>query len=928
MPTPYDRAEAWLRDHAEESIKHVSPSARLQGNRCVVGDLDGNPGDSVYITIKGPKAGRWKDPTTGRGGTKLCTYWKAARKIAGDDYQTFFAQLESFSGQSFGYMPPGAPLDWPKCVAAWTSADAENLVKLRRFSRTFVNWLHDEAHGVGTQYCRIVFPVIAAGGAVIGLHRYIEEEGKLRFSKGCTVYPLIIDTGGQIAEVHVHESRWDCYALASASGWYLKPGVRFISTLGAGNGRFIKGLVPPGAKVYVWPQNDHIGNNGQRPNEGWRNVVAANAGCEALLVEIPPAHKDLNDWIRAELVTELELADALDSAKPYTKGGPVNVTPQPASKLFPAPEERPCYRLYEKDFQEDETSWEAGVYWHSYNEKTNDLIDQRILSCVRVVAITRTAEDREFGYLLEYVPHGKTAVRYAVIPQSLLVGHVSDLMKLLRGDLGISAPYKYRELIRDFFDSEHWKFSAKRPEDFWEATGHVGWHSPTCFVLPSEIVGTQVGVWFNGQGEVANYGKGGQYDKWQTKVAKPCQDNPYLLMALACAFAGPLLEFLGIPIVGLHYYGDSTTGKSTSQAPPASVWGPPQFALSWRTTLNGLESQAPSRSSTIFVIDESHLAEPKHLDAGIYMLSNGLSKVRMNRDSSAKKREQWKTSLLSCGERSIESHLNTGNVALKAGQEVRLVSVPIEGKYGIFDNLHGASTASGFADALRDDARRHYGHAGPKFVAWLIENRESLKLGDGLAKKIDQLVQNKKLSAQELRVARSFGILALAGEVAISASILPFEEGEIQAAAAKLFKIWQRTQPQNDQSREHAQVLQRVLDFIERHSDTRFTNICVKYRTVQNEDGAPIDLPYVDQLVARDRAGWWEDIGTRRIYMFTSSGLREAIGDLDFNRALRALDEAEAFHETGTDNEKAKRRRTPNRQNPKLYWIDPEKLTP
>ena len=120
------------------------------------------------------------------------------------------------------------------------------------------------------------------------------------------------------------------------------------------------------------------------------------------------------------------------------------------------------------------------------------------------------------------------------------------------------------------------------------------------------------------------------------------------------------------------------------------------------------------------------------------------------------------------------------------------------------------------------------------------------------------------------------------------------------------------------------------MDFIERHGDSRFTNV-----VRPNQDrGAPIDVP-----AARDRAGWWEEVRAEisasgatanvnghRIYLFTGAGLREAIGDLDWNRALRALDEAGAFFEKGTDGEKAKRRRTPNGGNPKLYWIDPEKL--
>jgi putative DNA primase/helicase len=171
----------------------------------------------------------------------------------------------------------------------------------------------------------------------------------------------------------------------------------------------------------------------------------------------------------------------------------------------------------------------------------------------------------------------------------------------------------------------------------------------------------------------------------------------------------------------------------------------------------------------------------------------------------------------------------------------------------------------------------------------------------------------------------------LAGEVAIGFGIVPWDKGSAVGAAADLFETWRKNQPESSKSKEHAQALQRVLDFIERHGDSRFTDIKVRVRTTY-KNGVQVEVPPEGQPIARDRAGWWEDIEDtdarrlRRIYLFTSDGLHEAIGDLDFHRALRALDEAGAFIEKGTDGEKAKRRRTPNGGNPKLYWIDPEKL--
>jgi len=200
-----------------------------------------------------------------------------------------------------------------------------------------------------------------------------------------------------------------------------------------------------------------------------------------------------------------------------------------------------------------------------------------------------------------------------------------------------------------------------------------------------------------------------------------------------------------------------------------------------------------------------------------------------------------------------------------------------------------------------------------------------------LLTEIVRSLDTQGLSGQQQRVWGSFALVGLAGEVAIGFGIVPWDKGSAVGAAADLFETWRKNQPESSKSKEHAQALQRVLDFIERHGDSRFTDIKVRVRTTY-ENGVQVEVPLEGQPIARDRAGWWEDIEDtdarriRRIYLFTSDGLHEAIGDLDFHRALRALDEAGAFFEKGTDGEKAKRRRTPNGGNPKLYWIDPEKL--
>jgi len=606
-------------------------------------------------------------------------------------------------------------------------------------------------------------------------------------------------------------------------------------------------------------------------------------------------------------------------------GGPNTSLPQ---VNFPPDSRRPCFCCYDQAFLVGNHRYEEGVYCH-YLEEEKDTAgniteiprDDWILSVYKVLHIVRTDSGNEHSYLVEYRAHGENRLRRAVLSQALLLGRAEEALKALR-DKGVSVLYSNRNLVRTYLDIQHLRFNPQTPADFWTSVKSVGWAPlPTRFVLPEEIIGKQDGVWFDGKGDVVQYDKAGKLDQWKSEVAAPCSGNDYLLLALSCAFAGPLLEPLNIPGLGLHYFGDSTTGKSTALAVASSTWGSSKYLLSWRMTVNGLEIQAASRSSTLITLDESHMIEAKALDASVYLLLNGVSKARMNKDASAREVARWRVCVLSSGERSIESHLGVAHIDHKVGQGIRIIDVPVTGKFGLFNQLHGSSNGSVFADKLRDAAAKDYGHAGPLFVTKLIDNLPGVSLQAGLTDILNQIDdKDNPLSDQEKRVARSFALIALAGELAIKWGVLPWTMGCVKAAAIAIFKNWRATQPKSARGKEDAQIRERILDFIQTHGGARFSDI--DWTPSINKFGGLSEEPIV-----RDRAGYWEDFGSGRIYLFTNAGLKEATGDQKLTRALRVLEDAAAFTTPkGTKGERAKARRTPDGSQIKLYHIDPEKL--
>jgi len=122
-----------------------------------------------------------------------------------------------------------------------------------------------------------------------------------------------------------------------------------------------------------------------------------------------------------------------------------------------------------------------------------------------------------------------------------------------------------------------------------------------------------------------------------------------------------------------------------------------------------------------------------------------------------------------------------------------------------------------------------------------------------------------------------------------------------------------------------------VANFIDRFGDDRFSELvgCVGDERVRDRAGYWLDEPLeskdagpTDPKKAFTKA--IERPETRRIYLFTATGLKEATKGHDFRQVLNALDAAEAFDRRDSD-QIAVSVGTPKGKE-RLYHIDPQKL--
>ncbi|WP_278412984.1 DUF927 domain-containing protein [Stutzerimonas kunmingensis] len=576
------------------------------------------------------------------------------------------------------------------------------------------------------------------------------------------------------------------------------------------------------------------------------------------------------------------------------------VTPIVPEAAAPAIE-RPCYRVYEHTITLDGVKLPPGVWHHgqSLDKQSGEYLpfDEWLCGPLHVEAVTRNeGQDGDYGRLLRFRNADRRELTWAM-PNELLAGRPDSILSVLLG-MGLDVDYQRRAKVCQYI-------AAQYPKDRVIAATSTGWHTRELFIMPRQNIGKGKAIF---QSEAANgddYRQGGTLEAWQDSIGAKCEGNPLLVLSVCASLAGPLLYHVQRQGGGFHIVGDSSTGKSSAILAGASVWGHGEdFKRTWRATGNGLEGIASQRNDTLLALDEIGEADPREIGAVVYAMANGTGKARASRNGSARAAKRWRVMLFSSGELGLSALMAEGGKRSRTGQEIRLLDIPARRAFGAWDNLHGMTGGREFSDAIQRASVTHYGHAGPQFIRKLLELGEQ----DNLPALLAQLCnQYPSTSGQESRAAERFALVAMAGELAISFGILPLPTGAARDAMLGLFEVWRAGRGQGPS--EDRQILRAIADFIARHGDTRFSSA----DDLQGE--------------ARDRAGYWEDSPSGRLYLFNRPGLEDAAKGYDLGRVVLALESVGAIAKREPGRAQATKR-LPSGRKEKLYWIDAARLEP
>jgi hypothetical protein len=226
----------------------------------------------------------------------------------------------------------------------------------------------------------------------------------------------------------------------------------------------------------------------------------------------------------------------------------------------------------------------------------------------------------------------------------------------------------------------------------------------------------------------------GTLEKWK-ELAEVWNKPEYVLhqFMFSVGFGSLLMELTAHNGGTFHFTGKSGKGKSTGLYLAASLWGDPmRVVLDDKDTFNSKMNRAEVYKNILLPLDEMTNTSPADLSTYAYAVPSGMQKNRMSSNGNKERYrgKPWKLLAASTGNTSMIQRIGLFKSLPKA-EALRIIEIRVP------DDL--ANLTKEEQDNFYAGIQNNFGHAGPVFVQYMLNNVEGCK--DVLAyvrKKIDE----------------------------------------------------------------------------------------------------------------------------------------------------------------------------------------------
>ena len=299
-----------------------------------------------------------------------------------------------------------------------------------------------------------------------------------------------------------------------------------------------------------------------------------------------------------------------------------------------------------------------------------------------------------------------------------------------------------------------------------------------------------------------------------------------------------------------------------------------KFAHPWKQTANNAVALCAAHSGMGLVFDELKLCpNPGEI---AYAVSLGEEKGRQNSDLQMREARRWRLIAFSTGEKTLDEAIeeHERRESTSSGTGVRCIDIPgVVSEYGVVETLNGMPKSGDLIHAIDLLTNSHYGHAGPAFVAGLInyvwkldeDERAAIekfksKISNAIKSFIASLELPDDVDPTVLRVARVFGLFAAAGFLACRTDVFPFDRDDVEVGIRKCFHDWLAARGSVTRSTAQRQGILTLRDFLSSNPNSFADLDSIPHNTLHDDN--------VNRT--KNFAGYRRTIGGRAFYLITS----------------------------------------------------------